>query len=456
LEFVNQSVVADWGNMRTYIVSDVDFTQNPVSNTFEYNGTQKRLAEYFQEVYGKEVRDVNQPLFKIKIANDFIYIPPEFTLVDGVPDAIRASPAMRDALKETRITPDQKMAKIEQMCKLLFEQDSFEKWGIKIDSLPISIQNTVLGAPQIFSNNQIIHCSEDVLRRQPVQRAVNLSHGEWIMFYQNPQRTKGRSNYNAANNVIKTLQEASVRLKVTIDEPVYIELENEGDKKEIEQAILNYMMASQRAQFRHPICAVFVLGSERNYPAIKEVMINYNIPTQVVTVRNALKFNMSKGTNIIKQIEAKTGAELYQLKFPDSLDDKRAMLIGVDVCHSGPNSGVGFVATTNTTLSQYYSEYFIQKKGQEIVSKNMVGALQRAIDAYGERNQGVYPSHFIIYRDGVGENQRETVIQQEVIQFKQAILNYYADADEKPQITLIFVNKRINQRFFVKDNTGRL
>jgi len=47
LEFCNQSVVADWGNMRTYIVSEVDFTQNPVSNSFEYNGTQKRLAEYF-------------------------------------------------------------------------------------------------------------------------------------------------------------------------------------------------------------------------------------------------------------------------------------------------------------------------------------------------------------------------------------------------------------------------
>ena len=62
----------------------------------------------------------------------------------------------------------------------------------------------------------------------------------------------------------------------------------------------------------------------------------------------------------------------------------------------------------------------------------MVGALQRAIEAYAERNTGKYPTHFIIYRDGVGENQRETVIQQEVIQFKQAILNYYADAEDKP------------------------
>ena len=56
-EFVNKSVIADWGNMRTYIVAEVDFDQNPVTHTFMYNGSQKRLAEYFQEVYGKEVRD---------------------------------------------------------------------------------------------------------------------------------------------------------------------------------------------------------------------------------------------------------------------------------------------------------------------------------------------------------------------------------------------------------------
>jgi len=38
-EFKDKSVVADWGNMRTYIVHDIDFDQNPVSYTFEFNGT---------------------------------------------------------------------------------------------------------------------------------------------------------------------------------------------------------------------------------------------------------------------------------------------------------------------------------------------------------------------------------------------------------------------------------
>ena len=44
------------------------------------------------------MRDVDQPLFKIKNREDFIFIPTEFALVDGVPDAIRKGPGMRDAL----------------------------------------------------------------------------------------------------------------------------------------------------------------------------------------------------------------------------------------------------------------------------------------------------------------------------------------------------------------------
>ena len=97
-QYVGKAVIADWGNMRAYIVHEIDFEKNPVSYSFDYNGTQKKMAEYFQETYGKECRDVNQPLFMIKNQNDFIYIPPEFTLVDGVPDDIKKSAGMRDAL----------------------------------------------------------------------------------------------------------------------------------------------------------------------------------------------------------------------------------------------------------------------------------------------------------------------------------------------------------------------
>ena len=95
----------------------------------------------------------------------------------------------------------------------------------------------------------------------------------------------------------------------------------------------------------------------------KEVFGEFRIPSQVVTCRNGHSFNLSKATNILKQINSKTGGNLFTMKFPDKMKSMRTMLIGIDVCHSGPNSIVGFAASTNKELSQYYSEFLVQKKG---------------------------------------------------------------------------------------------
>lgn len=69
------------------------------------------------------------------------------------------------------------------------------------------------------------------------------------------------------------------------------------------------------------------------------------------------------------------------------------------------------------------------------------------------------PTNFIIFRDGVGDAQRDAVIKIEISQFKEAIKELYSDQDlqsQKPEITLIVLNKRINQRFFLRDAAGNL
>ena len=85
--------------------------------------------------------------------------------------------------------------------------------------------------------------------------------------------------------------------------------------------------------------------------------------SQVVTVNNVRKFSLSKGTNVLRQINSKIGGDLYTLKFPVACEKKRVMLLGLDVCHAGDKSIVGLSASTNPQMSQYYSEHFVQKKG---------------------------------------------------------------------------------------------
>lgn len=91
-------MIGNWGNKRTYIVHDVDFEKSVTDHKFSYNGNEISIAEYFDQVYRLRVTDPRQPLFVIKMSNDYLYLPPEFTIVDGVPDSVRKGPGMRDAL----------------------------------------------------------------------------------------------------------------------------------------------------------------------------------------------------------------------------------------------------------------------------------------------------------------------------------------------------------------------
>ena len=67
MEFGGCSIIADWGNKRTYQVEDVDFECTPTNTRFIWNNREVTVAEYFQTCYSKNVTDFNQPCFLVKV-----------------------------------------------------------------------------------------------------------------------------------------------------------------------------------------------------------------------------------------------------------------------------------------------------------------------------------------------------------------------------------------------------
>jgi hypothetical protein len=51
-------------------------------------------------------------MFVVKVAGNFFHLPTEFCLLDGVPDSVKKSQGMRDALSHTRIEPAEKIKRI--------------------------------------------------------------------------------------------------------------------------------------------------------------------------------------------------------------------------------------------------------------------------------------------------------------------------------------------------------
>jgi len=131
------------------------------------------------------------------------------------------------------------------------------------------------------------------------------------------------------------------------------------------------------------------------------------------------------------------------------------MVIGIDVCHAGKKSVVGFVATTNATCTSAYSDIIIQPKGQELVKKDLGKCLVNALETFKQRNKGELPTKIVIYRDGVGEGMRDQIINNEVKQFKEALNPLFNAVTGVPDVILIVVNKRINQRMFIQSRDGR-
>jgi len=153
LEFCNKSIIAGWGNKRTYIVHDVDFSCNPFSKVFMMGDREVTVAEYFLATYQKTIREKNQPMFVIKQGDQDMYLPPELCMLDGVPASMKKSREMCDAMAAVRISPKEKLDRINQMCSELFSKKAIEQWGINIEQVPIEMQSNVLTPPQIFRDN---------------------------------------------------------------------------------------------------------------------------------------------------------------------------------------------------------------------------------------------------------------------------------------------------------------
>jgi hypothetical protein len=137
--------------------------------------------------------------------------------------------------------------------------------------------------------------------------------------------------------------------------------------------------------------------------------INCEAPviSQFVANRTITKYNDRIFMNIIRQMNAKIGGDLWRMSFGAEISNK-TMLVGIDVCHKGKQSTIGFCATYDPYLCKYYAQAAPQpQKGQEIISSSVLSDyFQRAFQSYKDFN-GAMPEHIFIYRDGVGDSMRQ-------------------------------------------------
>jgi aubergine-like protein len=155
---------------------------------------------------------------------------------------------------------------------------------------------------------------------------------------------------------------------------------------------------------------------------------------------------MSVATKIAIQLNVKMGGEVWALEVPM----KNTMIIGIDTYHDSAKKGrsVGaFIASMNATFTRYYSRCAFQSSHEELQNALKI-CMQAALKNYHAINN-ILPERIIVFRDGVGDGQLETVHLHEVRQLTDCF--QAMGAEYSPKFAVIVVKKRINSRFFLSD-----
>lgn len=457
-ELVGRIVMTNYNN-RTFMVTSVNWAMNP-NDGFERTsatGKAKRVtfAKYFKEQYDVTVTDMKQPLLCChrRRQNKDEYYLPELCCMTGMTDDMRKDFRLMRSLKQMSILdPEPRLKRVLQSVQQFASNEEFQGslavWSFNMKRDPLKIPGRVLPAPSImFGQNRKkdFHdpgsAGEWVIRNDPLMRIPQL--GEWVMIA--PPRADME-----VNRFTEILMQVARPLGLNINRPVVDVAAADTENAYIES--LRKMVKAGRTQL---VIVILDSGAKQIYDRVKKFLcLETPIPSQCVqfkTIRDEKGLH-SKATKLIVQAATKIGAAPWTLdyKFPGP-----TMVIGMDVYHSGeigPSrqkaSIVGFTASMDAKITTYYSRVVKNPPGQELI-KTLRPCVEAALRKFKELNQ-VFPSHIIVYRDGVGEGQVPDVLEHELKGFQAALTELKIPS----KICWVVVLKRITTRLFLPLQNG--
>eukprot|EP00347_Sterkiella_histriomuscorum_P022852 403336910 len=471
-EFEGAVVMVCYGLRRTYKVNRIRWDLNPMTYQFTQGefGARSTMVDYLQKAYDVRLTYGNQPLLEIKQKRSNIYLPPELCILVGLPPSIKNDKrALIELRQKIFQEPHEKVQNLQYLSRKLSMSKELKDWNLELSVGSDQIDAQILKKPQVYSTivNKQQFAETNVLRTI-VHQPIDLE--KWAIFCM-------EKDVQSAQNIQEKFHQLSRdnNLNIFVDFGDIVAMNNQSTVEDYKDAIRSYFkeylkfdpakkttepINSNKVQFFLVIIPESA-KREKFYVALKNIInSNYPVISQFVTLKTLNSFKDRVYLNILRQINAKLGGDLWRMKFSEDIPE-RTMVFGIDVCHKGKQSVIGFVATYDRYLCKYYTQASPQPvKGQEIISSGILTEyFAGALEAYKDYNGGLLPEQIFIYRDGVGDGMRQVIIDEELVQLQKVMQDFYRDSEtnqvKEPNVTLIFVNKRVRQRFF-ETNAGQI
>uniref|UniRef100_A0A2P2IL73 Uncharacterized protein MANES_03G107200 n=1 Tax=Rhizophora mucronata TaxID=61149 RepID=A0A2P2IL73_RHIMU len=426
-----------------------------------------KVTDYFKEKYFKHVVYQDIPCLDLGTANKRNYVPMEFcVLLEGqiFPKEHLDKNAAR-MLKDMSLAPPD--VRRNTICDMVRSRDGpcgsnvIQNFGLEVDLTMTSVVGRVLGPPELKlggSNGRAMKIVVDKEKCQWNLVGKGVVEGkpidQWVILDFSSKEVKEHYKLNCKQFVSKLIVRCK-NLGIPMDQPLFTE---DSDMSKLSKADVLQELLEHLDDQAFKICKgklqLIICVMSRKHPGYKYLKwiseTRVGVVTQCCLSTLANRGNDQYLANLALKINAKLGGSNVELmdQVPCFRDEDHVIFMGADVNHPGAGnktspSIAAVVATVNwPAANRYAARFHHQYRGVEKILnfKDMCLDLIRTYACFNN----VRPKRIVIFRDGVGEGQFDMVLNEELMDLKEAFqLTSYT-----PTITLIVAQKRHHTRLF--------
>ena len=457
-ELVGRSVLATYGTWRLYKILKIE-TKKTVNDSFtnKMTGKQMTYLQYFKEAYGITIKNKDQKLILssikkkelnnqgVLVENEIeIHLVPELVNLTGLSEEERSNfNLMKEIAKFTKLTPEERIKEARVFIDKIANSGLFT-----IEKRETRVEGCILTQPSLIygDNARVIPVNGIVNQRGRIFKPMDLK--DWVLVYtENSDRDR-----DICDDFVNTLKKSAGAYGIRISDPHYLISPN-GKLAEFKEKIERFV----EKHGKPPMIVTLLKPKEVGfYGKLKQLMISeLGIPHQAVVTKSFDhdKRRLSVCSKILLQMNAKIGNALWKIerRLP-SLKDRKILMGGMAIFHKLVNNNqscCAFAGSVNDDMTEYFLDSkLIPQNMQRFESlKEMI---EEWVKTYCQSTKST-PDTIIIYRDGVGESQIQSVIDNEIavvtacintIKIKMKQPNY------NPGVLFILANKKINQRLY--------
>ncbi|KAK8797223.1 hypothetical protein WA158_004433 [Blastocystis sp. Blastoise] len=450
------SIVTTYSH-ESYRIEDIDWSLTPES-TFERRvkggePIQISYLDYYRNgPYGISIRDKRQPLLvcnyykngkKSGELDHRIYLIPELCVRTGITDRMRADGQItRGMIDNSKISPEQLLNELNGLISNLSIAGQKGCVTFSLNSSPLQIPaNHMENQSLCFPNTTIPVDMNSVDWRNVYKGDVKfvpttLANNQWIILF-------GGQNREDANYAYENFAKAGSSLNIRVERP---RIEGVNGNPNQAYSWVNAFRDYIRGNEELVLCVV-PSQDKRVYQTIKSQSIDKSVPCQCVVAKNLNgKRALSIATNVLVQMVAKLGTELWYVNEIDHLIMNKTMVLGL----SRNGNVMALTYSYNHRFNQYGVYISSTTVKQNIAFPHFSQAMTEAIHAFMTHHPShSLPNAFIFYRECIGKGGSSPIYQSEKDAFFEAIRPIYEEKQVgRPNLVYITVNKSINTRLF--------